>query len=96
MGRKRKGYSDSFKIEVARAALDKRAKKADVATKYNVSPSMVSEWSELFLEGKLETEEQKKLREENEALRAKQEEMLASLGKRQLEIDLLKKKMHMD
>ena len=33
---------------------------------------------ELFLDGKLETEEQKALREENEKLRAKQYEMLAA------------------
>ena len=46
---------------------------------------------DLFLEGKLETDEQKALREENEKLRAKQAEMLASLGKKQLEVDLLKK-----
>ena len=33
---------------------------------------------ELFPEGKLETDEQKALREENEKLRAKQYEMLAA------------------
>ena len=42
------------------------------------------------------TDEQKSLREENDRLRAKQEEMLASLGKKQLEVDLLKKKLHLD
>ena len=51
---------------------------------------------EQFLEGKLETDEQKSLREENDRLRAKQEEMLASLGKKQIEVDLLKKKLHLD
>ena len=38
----------------------------------------LSEWMELFPEGKLETDEQKALREENEKLRAKQYEMLAA------------------
>ena len=96
MGRKRKDFSDKFKIEVAKEALKKRAKEAEVAAKYNIAPSTLSEWMELFLEGKLETDEQKALREENEKLRAKQEEMLASLGKKQLEVDLLKKKLHLD
>ena len=59
---------------------------------YNASQT----WMDLFLEGKLETDEQKALREENEKLRAKQDEMLASLGKKQLEVDLLKKKLHLD
>ena len=96
MGRKRKDFSDKFKIEVAKEALKKRAKETEVAAKYNISPSTLSEWMELFLDGKLETEEQKALREENEKLRAKQDEMLASLGKKQLEVDLLKKKLHLD
>ena len=96
MGRKRKDFSDKFKIEVAKEALKKRAKEAEVAAKYNIAPSTLSEWMELFLEGKLETDEQKALREENEKLRAKQEEMLAYLGKKQLEVDLLKKKLHLD
>ena len=78
MGRKRKDFSDKFKIEVAKEALKKRAKETEVAAKYNISPSTLSEWMELFLDGKLETEEQKALREENEKLRAKQYEMLAA------------------
>lgn len=96
MGRKRKDFSDKFKIEVAKEALKKRAKEAEVAAKYNIAPSTLCEWMDLFLEGKLETDEQKALREENEKLRAKQAEMLASLGKKQLEVDLLKKKLHLD
>lgn len=91
MGRKKKDFTDKFKIEVAKEALKKRAKEAEVAAKYNIAPSTLSEWMEQFLEGKLETDEQKSLREENDRLRAKQEEMLASLGKKQLEVDLLKK-----
>jgi len=96
MGRKKKSFTDKFKIEVAKEALKKRAKEAEVAAKYNIAPSTLSEWMELFLEGKLETEEQKALRLENERLKAKQEEMLTSLGKKQLEVDLLKKKLHLD
>ena len=32
MGRKRKSYLDSFKIEVARAALDKKAREEEILT----------------------------------------------------------------
>lgn len=96
MGRKKKDFTDKFKIEVAKEALKKRAKESEVAAKYNIAPSTLTEWMNLFLEGKLETEEQKALRLENERLRSQQEEMLASLGKKQLEVDLLKKKLHLD
>ena len=96
MGRKRKDFSDKFKLEVAKEALKKRAKEAEVAAKYNIAPSTLSEWMEQFLEGKLESDVQKALREENDRLREKHVEMLASLGKKQLEVDLLKKKLHLD
>ena len=39
MGRKRKEYSDKFKIEVAKEALKTKAKEAEVATKCNIAPS---------------------------------------------------------
>lgn len=42
MGRKRKDFSDRFKIEVAKEALKKRAKEAEVAAKYNIAPSTPS------------------------------------------------------
>ena len=60
--------------------------------KYNVSPSCLSEWVESFIEGKLETEEQKSMRQKIAELEAKNEQMLKELGKKQLEIDLLKKR----
>lgn len=44
MGRKRKDFSDKFKIEVARKALKKREKEAEVAVKYNIAPGTLSEW----------------------------------------------------
>ena len=44
MVRKRKDFSDKFKIEVARKALKKRAKEAEVAVKYNIAPDTLSEW----------------------------------------------------
>ena len=42
MGRKRTDFSDRFKIEVAKEALKKRAKEAEVAAKYNIAPSTLS------------------------------------------------------
>ena len=79
MGRKRKDFSDKFKLEVAKEALKKRAKEA---------PMYICRLKELPVNSRC--------REENERLRAKQDEMLASLGKKQLEVDLLKKKLHLD
>ena len=72
-------------------ALKAEANRAEIAVKYNVSPSCLSEWVESFIEGKFETEEQKSMRQKIAELEAKNELMLKELGKKQLEIDLLKK-----
>lgn len=91
MGRKRKVYSDKFKCEVVREALKAESKQAEVAVKHDVSPSTLNEWIQLFIDGKLETEEQRSLKEKISQLEEKNEMMLKELGKKQLEIDLLKK-----
>lgn len=91
MGRQRKHYTDKFKYEAVKEALKAGANRAEVAVKYNVSPSCLSEWVENFIEGKFETEEQKALKAEMQKLREQNELILKELGKKQLEIDLLKK-----
>ena len=91
MGRQRKHYTDKFKYEAVKEALKAGANRAEIAVKYNVSPSCLSEWVESFIEGKFETEEQKSMRQKIAELEAKNELMLKELGKKQLEIDLLKK-----
>ena len=91
MGRKRKVYTDSFKYQAIREALKAGANRAEVAAKYGVAPSCLSEWIELFIDCKFETEEQKRLKRQIEDLQQKNELMLRQLGMKQLEIDLLKK-----
>ena len=91
MGRKRKAYTDNYKIDAVKEALHNGADRAEVAIKYNIAQSTLSEWIAMFLDGKILTDEQKAL-EEKIAVREKQQEtMLMELGKKQLEIDLLKK-----
>ncbi|MGN1362484.1 MAG: transposase [Methanobrevibacter sp.] len=46
MGRKRKDFSDKFKIEVAKEALKKRAKETEVAAKYNIAPSTLGKFQD--------------------------------------------------
>ena len=91
MGRKRKAYSNKLKIEVVKEALRSGGKQADVAVKHDISPSTLNEWIQLFIDGKIETEEQAELKAKISQLEEKNEMMLKELGKKQLEIDLLKK-----
>lgn len=91
MGRKRKAYQDKFKIDAVREALHSEADRTEVAIKYNIAQSTLSEWITMFLEGKILTDEQKALEEKIAILEKQQEIILMELGKKQLEIDLLKK-----
>ena len=91
MGRKRKVYQDKFKIDAVREALHSGADRKEVAIKYNIAQSTLSEWITMFLEGKILTDEQKALEEKIAILEKQQEIILMELGKKQLEIDLLKK-----
>lgn len=91
MGRKRKAYPDKFKIDAVREALQGGAGRTEVAIKHNIAQSTLSEWITMFLEGKILTDEQKALEEKIAVLEKQQETILMELGKKQLEIDLLKK-----
>ena len=63
MGRKRKLYTDKFKLDVVREALRASEKQAEIAVKHDISPGTLSEWIQLFIDGKLETEEVRQLKE---------------------------------
>lgn len=68
MGRKRNLYTDKFKLDVVREALRASEKQAEIAVKHDISPGTLSEWIQLFIDGKLETEEVRQLKEKNARL----------------------------
>jgi len=53
MGRKRKAYPDKFKIDAVREALHSGIDRTEVAIKYNIAQSTLSEWITMFLVGHL-------------------------------------------
>ena len=56
MGRKRKAYTDNYKIDAVKEALHNGADRAEVAIKYNIAQSTLSEWIAMFLDGKILTQ----------------------------------------
>lgn len=93
MGKNRKTYSEAFKKQVAIEAMDSKQTVAEIAAKYDVSPSMVCTWKKTFLDGGF-SKEQKRLQKE---LEKKDKDLAAAtmaLGKAQLEIELIKKKLN--
>ena len=92
MGRKRKRYGDEFKISVVKEALQENAKDAEIAAKHEISPSTLCEWKRAFINGEFKTREDKKLLKQMEELREQNRTLLQALGKKDLEMELLKKK----
>ena len=92
MGRKRKHYGDEFKISTVKEALKENAKDAEIAAKHEISPSTLCEWKRAFLNGEFKTKEDKKLLKQMEELQDQNRTLLQALGKKDLEIELLKKK----
>jgi transposase-like protein len=92
MGRKRKRYGDEIKISVVKEALQENTKDAEIAAKHEISPSTLCEWKRAFLNGEFKTKEEKKLLKQMEAQQDQIGTLLQALGKKDLEIELLKKK----
>ena len=53
MGRNRKTFTDTFKKEVALEALKEQNTVNEIAAKYGISASMVSNWKKSFVAGGL-------------------------------------------
>ncbi len=91
MGKQRKTYSESFKRKVAIDAIRMNGNYAEVAAKYDITPSMAYNWATDLESGK-DTKEMKQLRKKLEEAESQLDLMAKEIGKKQLEVELLKKK----
>jgi len=94
MGKNRKTYPESFKKQVAIEAMDSKKTVAEIAAENNVTPGMVSSWKKAFINGEFS----KELRATQKQLEAKQKELDAAttaLGKTQLMLEIVKKKLNL-
>ena len=69
-------------MDVVREALRASEKQAEIAVKHDISPGTLSEWIQLFIDGKLETEEVRQLKEKNARLEEEKDMALKELGKK--------------
>ncbi len=91
MGKQRKTYSESFKRKVAIDGIRMNGNFAEVAAKYDITPSMAYNWC-IDLENGKDTREMKQLRRKLEEAQTQLDLMAKEIGKKQLEVELLKKK----
>ena len=92
MGRNKKDYNDDFRMEVVRESLKKDAVDAEVAARYNISPSTLCDWKKAFFNNEIKSEAHKKLEKDYQKLQQEYDQALKTIGKKQLEVDFLKKK----
>ncbi len=97
MGRKRRTISRELKLKVAVEALKNETTVQELATKYQITPSMVSNWKKGLETGDLsllgEDKETKKLKEDLKAAKESIEFLTTAYGKSQITIELLKKNL---
>ena len=91
MGKRRKTYSESFKRKVAIDGIRMNGNFAEVAAKYDITPSMAYNWC-IDLENGKDTREMKQLRRKLEEAQTQLDLMAKEIRKKQLEVELLKKK----
>ena len=89
MGRQRKTYSPEFKKKVLSELLYGKSV-SDACTEYGLAPSTLSEWKATFRKDGLDCTNAK-VRKAMEALKEENRTLKTLLGKKELEIELLKK-----
>jgi putative transposase len=90
---KRKRHSAQFKAKVALEALKGIEPASVLAARYSVHPTMISRWKNQLLEHAQEAFSSKRDRSQQEA-EALQSELYEQIGRLQMELEWLKKKVH--
>ena len=92
MKRKRRKFSTEFKLKVVLAALKERETIGELAQKFEVHPNQISRWKANFLDNTstyMSSKDGIKVKEATVDL----DELYTKIGKLQMEIDFLKKKL---
>jgi transposase-like protein len=91
MKRQRRQYSADWKAKVALEAIKGQRTVQEIASHYEVHPTLVTHWKKQLLEGAAEifSNGRRAAADANEELKA---ELYQQIGKLQVEVDWLKKK----
>ena len=89
MGRNKKTYTDKFRIKCLTEMMDGKSL-GEVAAANDVATSTLSDWKKAFSEGKMYSDNNRD-RKEKEDYKEKYLKALEVIGKKEMEIELLKK-----
>ena len=92
MKRKRRKFSAEFKLKVILEALKERSTMTELCQKYELHPNQISKWKKDFLENAKSFLGPSKSKT-NGPGEGESEELYTKIGRLQMEIDFLKKKL---
>jgi transposase-like protein len=92
MRRKRKQYNPEFKAKVALAAIKNEETVAQLATRYEVHPTVINTWKRNLLDGAADLFVNGK--KKNNQTEAKVDELYRHIGKLKVERDFLSRKLN--
>ena len=93
--RRRRQFSAVFKARVAREALKERKTLAELAAEYDVHPNQISQWKKQLLDALPEVFS-KRREGDRKAEEALKDRLYRQVGRLQMELDWLKKKLGED
>ena len=91
----RKTFTPNQKANIATAVLKGQQSIAQIASENEVHPTQVNQWAKIAKDG-LQLLFTDKRKDEFKELRDKNEQLYKIIGQRDLELDWLKKKLHLD
>lgn len=92
MNGKRRNHAAAFKARVALEAIKEEATLNEIGKSWEVHPVQVASWKKLLLEGAPSLFEHGHKKSEREQ-REREDELLRELGRLQVEVNFLKKKL---
>jgi transposase-like protein len=91
MGKRRKTHSPQFKAKVALAAIQNDETAAQLASRFGIHPTMISNWKRQMLEGAADVfDKNNKARKQTEA---RTDELYRQIGQLKVENDFLSRKL---
>ncbi len=93
MAKKRKQFSGAFKAKVALEALREQKTIAQIASQYQVHPTQVARWKKQALDGLAGCLEDERTKEKTSDSEKLNQQLYEQIGRLQVELNWLKKKV---
>jgi putative transposase len=94
MGQQRRRHTAEFKAQVAAAALKEQQPLNELASAYGVHPVQVAQWKKQALSGLPELFASRRARGQDD-VEARQARLYEEIGRLKVELDWLKRKVHL-